>query len=332
MASRNELAVRAGAVGLDHTTIPNDSKLEQKILYLEKRQIAITGTAPTTTLTSTGTAGTSETMTLGSMVYTFKTALTGVIASSTITSTGTIPNDGDSVRAGAYEYIFKTTLDTGSALYTALSGSGSKFEVLINSSAANALANLKKVINASGTNGTDYVGISAPIANPLFQATTVTTTTLLVTKYQAGTDAQTGGTVGTSVSAAATTLSWSAATLAGGVNPVANEILIGAGATNTLDNIKDAINGTVVSGNRDVTYSSNTVRNPDVTAGTKTSTTLVIASTDTNANGSYVTTETMANFAFTGGTMSAGTLGSILAPTSTSVGAPGLSGDRNTTV
>jgi hypothetical protein len=190
MAARNELAVRAAAVGLDHTTIPNDSKLEQKILYLEKRGIAITGTAPTTTLTSTGTAGNNETMTLGSRTYTFKTALTGA----------------------------------------------------------------------------------------------------------------------------------------------ADEILIGAAATNTLDNIKDAINATSVSGSPGTTYGTGTKRNPDFTAGTKTATTLVIASTDTNANGSAATTETMANFSFTGATMSAGTLGSIAPSATTSTGAAGLSGDKNVTL
>lgn len=190
MAQRNELLVRAAAVGFDGTTIPNDSKLEQKVLYLEKRATTISGTAPTTTLTSTGTAGNNETMTVYSRTYTFKTALTGA----------------------------------------------------------------------------------------------------------------------------------------------ANEILIGAAATNTLDNIKDAINGTSVSGSPGTTYGLGTVRHPDATAGTKTATTLVIASTDTNANGAMATTETMANFSFTGAAMSAGTLGSITPGTTTTAGAPGLSGDRNTSL
>lgn len=194
MPQRNELALRAAAVGFDATTIPNDSKLEQKVLYLEKRQIAITGTAPTTTLTSTGVALDGETITIagssGTRVYTFKTALTGA----------------------------------------------------------------------------------------------------------------------------------------------ANEILIGAAATNTLDNIKDAINGTSVSGTPGTTYGTGTKRNADFTAGTKTATTLIIASTDTNANGSAATTETLTNFSFTGGTMSAGTLGSIASPVGATQGVAGISGDRNTSL
>lgn len=191
MPSRAELNARANALGFDQSTIPNDSKLEQKLNYLTKRLTTVPGTAPTTTLTSTGTAGDGETLTLAgpsaTRVYTFKTALTGA----------------------------------------------------------------------------------------------------------------------------------------------ANEVLIGAAATNTLDNLKDAINATTVSGGPGTTYGTGTKRNLDFTAGAKTATTLVIASTDTNSSGSSATTETMANFSFTGGTMSAGTLGSYAPGTSTTSGGPGISGDAN---
>lgn len=187
MPARNELVIRAAAVGLDPTTIPNDSKLEQKILYLEKRQTTISGTAPTTTLTSTGTADNNETMTIGNRTYTFKTTLTGA----------------------------------------------------------------------------------------------------------------------------------------------ADEILIGAAATNTLDNIKSAINGTGTPG---TDYGTGTKRHADVTAGTKTATTLVIAATDSNASGGLATTETMTNFSFTGAALSAGTLGSYTPATSATSGVAGVSGDKNVTL
>ena len=187
MASRNELNMRAAAVGLNPSTIANDSKLEQKVLYLEKNSYAVTGTAPTTTLTSTGTAGNNETFTIGSRVYTMKTTLTGA----------------------------------------------------------------------------------------------------------------------------------------------ANEVLIGASASVSLDNIKSAING---AGTPGTDYSASTVRHPDVTAGAKNATTLVIASTDTNSNGALATTETMTNFAFTGGTLASGVLGSVAQNTATWDGPAGISGDRNTSV
>jgi len=184
MPSRNELAVRAAAVGFDHTTIANDSKLEQKVLYLEKRQTAITGTPATTTLTSTGTAGNTETFTIGSRTYTLLTTLTGT----------------------------------------------------------------------------------------------------------------------------------------------ANQVLIGAAATNTLDNIKSALNGTGTPG---TDYSAATKPNEDVVAGAKNATTLVIAASNSNSNGAFATTETMANFSFTSTVASAGTNGSLATPTTTTGGGPGLSGDRN---
>ncbi|MEI8109225.1 MAG: hypothetical protein WCI46_15535 [Verrucomicrobiota bacterium] len=194
MPSRNELNLRAFAMGFDPTSIANDSKLEQKVLWLEKNQTAaaVTATSPTTTLTSSGTFTTADTITIGGITYTMRTALT------------------------------------------------------------------------------------TPQA--------------------------------------------------------ANEVLIGAAATNSLDNIKDAVNGTVVSGAVGTIYSSPTKRNPLVTAGVKTATTLVFTTTDTNVGGSTATTKSAANFAFTGATMSAGTLGAVLV-TNTNSGnrdiLAGVSGDAN---
>ena len=192
MAQRNELATRAAAVGLDHTTIPNDSKLEQKVLFLEKNSPTVSGTAATTTLTSSGVALNTETLTIGTVVYTFKTALT-----------------------------------------------------------------------------------------------------------------------------ASTT---------------ANEVLIGAAATNTLDNLKDAINATSAVTTPGVGYGSLTVRHPLVTAGAKSATTLVITATDTNLAAGIATTETLTNFALTASTLTGGTLGTIAQVTTTTNGPAGLSGDRNTSL
>ncbi len=73
MAQRNELAMRARVVGLDPSTIPNDSKLEQKVLWLERYAGAVTGTAPASTLTSDNTElSDGDTVTINLRVYRFK--------------------------------------------------------------------------------------------------------------------------------------------------------------------------------------------------------------------------------------------------------------------
>lgn len=79
MPSRNELNNRARVVGLDPATIPNDSKLEQHVLHLEKHASAVTGTAASTTLTSDNTNPTEgDTVTIGSLTYTFNAVLTAL--------------------------------------------------------------------------------------------------------------------------------------------------------------------------------------------------------------------------------------------------------------
>lgn len=76
MPSRQELILRGNAVGLTDSTYPNDSKFEQKILYLEKNATTFAGTLATGTLTSDATnVADGDTVTIGTRVYTFKTAL-----------------------------------------------------------------------------------------------------------------------------------------------------------------------------------------------------------------------------------------------------------------
>ena len=54
--------------------------------------------------------------------------------------------------------------------------------------------------------------------------------------------------------------------------PAANDVLIGAAATNTLDNLKAAVNGAAGAG---TLYGTGTVANADIIAGQKTATTIV---------------------------------------------------------
>ena len=91
---------------------------------------------------------------------------------------------------------------------------------------------------------------------------------------------------------------------------VANEVLIGASAAASLDNLKSAVNGSAGEG---TTYSTGTVANPIVTATTNTNTTQVLEATNTGTDSNAITTTTdAANATFGAGTLAGGTNGNFL--------------------
>jgi hypothetical protein len=98
MPSRHELNLRARAVGFDPATIANDSKLEQKILYLEKNATTFAGTDGAQTLTTTGTFSDNETVTIGDQVYTMKTALTSATAANEVLIGAAATNSLDNLK------------------------------------------------------------------------------------------------------------------------------------------------------------------------------------------------------------------------------------------
>jgi hypothetical protein len=135
MPSRAELNLRARVVGLDPSTVANDSVLEQRVVYLEKNATTVTGANATTTLTSTGTAGNNETFTIGGRVYTLKTALTGAAD-----------------------------------------------EVLIGGSASITLDNIKSAINDTGVRGTNY-GLGTSVNEHVIAGAKNATTLVLDARY-----------------------------------------------------------------------------------------------------------------------------------------------------
>jgi hypothetical protein len=280
MPSRAELVNRANVMGLDPTNYPNDSKLEQKVIWLETQASTMAGTLAAGTLTTTGSASADGdtiligTTAQGGVTYTLKTALSGVKASSTLTSDATAPSDGDTVTIGYLTYTFRT----------ALSSPAQAFEVLIGGTAAIALDNLKLAINKGSTEGTQYS--FGTYAHPEVTAEANADTTQEVTAKQFGTSPNNIPTVEASAH-----LAWDSTTLGGagataGVANVVNEVLLGADAEATLVNLKKAIND---SGTEGTHYSVGTAPHPLVTAGAITSTTLVVTAIDM-ANGEDMST------------------------------------------
>lgn len=83
-----------------------------------------------------------------------------------------------------------------------------------------------------------------------------------------------------------------------------NEVLIGASAAASLDNLKSAINATAGEG---TTYGTGTVANPKAEATTNTATTQVVAAYDVGTYGNdIVTTETAANASWGDTTLGSG--------------------------
>lgn len=95
------------------------------------------------------------------------------------------------------------------------------------------------------------------------------------------------------------------------VTTTANEVLVGASAAASLQNLKDAINLTGTTAQ----YGSLTVVNPTVGAGAITATTLVIyAKTGGTAGNSLASTETMTNASYGGATLAGGAAATTLLP------------------
>lgn len=240
-------------------------------------------------------------------------------ATSTLTSDTTNVADGETVTINTTVYTFQTTPTNA-------------YDVKIGIDAADSLANLKKAINLTGTQGVEYVAGTA--VNPDVIAGTLTATTLQVWARTLGTTPNAYPTTETSAH-----LSWADTTLGGGTG-TSNPGVTAAGATFTigvntytavirlaetlgmtsvenqvlwvtseavfLDNIKSAINRTGTPG---TDYSSATIAHPQVIATTNTNTVQTFKAKKVGTSGNAIaTTDTMANYAFTSTVMASGTL------------------------
>jgi hypothetical protein len=228
----------------------------------------------TGTLTSNQTnALNNETITVGSVTYTFKNTLTGaaneiaiaanVAATATLTSDNTNVSDGETVTIGASVYTFRTAL-------TPTVG-----EVLIGADADTSLTNLKKAINGEAGAGTNYA-TGTPV-NASMTSSTVSAHALTLTAIVAG---PSGSAITTTETSAH--LSFGGATASGG----------SYNGDSTLTNVKKAVNAEAGAGTN---YGTGTVANADATAGSVTSHAIIFTSTALPGTG-VVTTSTSAAF------------------------------------
>lgn len=195
------------------------------------------------TITSNNTNATAaKLVTVNARVYTFKTNLTEVKATNTVNDTAGVPANNATAVVNGRTYTFKTALTPAAD------------EILINGQNGS-MTNFANAINGSGgVPGTDYVATGAHISVTASAATTTTTLTAIVP-----------GTAGNAFTLAVTgaNLARGTATFASGVNPVVDEIKVGANAVASLASLTKAFNATGVAG---TDYSTGTVVSADVTA------------------------------------------------------------------
>lgn len=149
---------------------------------------------------------------------TFGSTLTiaaGTNATTTATTDTTNAADQSTITIGSRTYTFASALSNGG--YT-------PYEILIAATAALTLANLKKAINATGTAGTDY-GFGTH-RHPDVEATTITSTTLLIVAFVSGTAANSIAT--SSTTSPNSHITWTGATINSGTpgtGPIATPLV-----------------------------------------------------------------------------------------------------------
>jgi len=245
--------------------------------------------AAATDLTSNNTNVTAgKVVVLGAKTYEFVAALTEAIATGILTSDETNPAALDTVTLGDKVYTFVTAFSSHVAN-----------EIMIGSTADITLGNLAAAINGDSGRGEKY---SVPTeAQTLITSSAVASHAITISYHEVGV----GGNAFVKAESGAH-LDWdgTGGFLTGGLDSVANKVLIGADADGSLANLKAAINGDAGSG---TTYSSATVASTEVEAGDITTHVLAITAVDAGIAGNALDSTTdEVTLSFTGAVLAGG--------------------------
>lgn len=195
---------------------------------------------------------------MGAKTYVFKDALTEAYATATLTASTGNPAVGEQVVVGdiTYEFVDSLTVDRGHGQSDPLEIPN---RVLIAANKDLTLENLVAAINGDAGEGEKYS--YGTVANPKVSAAAVGSSATVMT-------ARAIGVVGNDIAKSenSSNLDWDGvgATFTGGLDPVANEVKVGANANATLQNLKDAVNGTGTAGTQ---YATGTEASTEILAG-----------------------------------------------------------------
>lgn len=278
--------------------------------------------------------------------FTIDTALTPAkFPESVLTSTGTAPADGDTVTIGSRVYTYKTALSTGPTVaYEVLIGASAAAALDNLKSAINATAGEGTTYSTGTVAHPSVVATDNTDTTQKVISTTIGTgdNSLATTESSAQlswADTTLGGGTGSSVAGVATadatfviddqTYYFTTILSEDHTTAVANEILWVTNDATALDNMKSAING---SGTEGTDYSTGTNAHPTVTATTNTNTTQVVKARVFGTPGNTIaTTETAAGASWGGATLSGGTDAARLMNNTMTFSAVATTGERTIT-